>query len=121
MHLATALARNAHSGRAVPMPSIRLIQVPVFHGYSFSAWVQFEAKPELQEINKSLVSQSIEFRSAEQEVATNVESAGQSGIMVGDVRMDRNDSRAVWLWMVTDNLRLLADSVASFLDVAGGR
>lgn len=121
MHLATALARKAQSGRAVPMPSIRVIQVPVFHGYSFSAWVQFEAKPELKEINKSLVSQSIEFRSAEQEVPTNVESAGQSGIIVGDVRVDRNNPRAMWLWMVSDNLRLLADSVASLLDVAGGR
>jgi aspartate-semialdehyde dehydrogenase len=121
MHLATTLARKAQSGRAVPMPSIRVIQAPVFHGYSFSAWVQFESKPELKEINESLVSQSIEFRSAEQEVPTNVEFAGQSGIAVGDVRVDRNNPRAMWLWIVSDNLRLVADSVASLLDGAGGR
>jgi hypothetical protein len=37
---------------------------------------------------------------------------------VGDLRVDRNNPRAVWLWMVADNLRLLADSVASLLDGA---
>ena len=116
IHLATALARGAQGGRSVPMPSIRLIQAPVFHGYSFSAWVQFEAKAMLEKMGQSLASQSIDFRSAEQEIPTNAESAGQSGIAVGNLRVDRNNPRAVWLWMVADNLRLLADSVASLLD-----
>ncbi|MGH9693314.1 MAG: Asd/ArgC dimerization domain-containing protein, partial [Bryobacteraceae bacterium] len=105
MHLATVLARGAQSGRAVPMPSIRLIQAPVFHGYSFSAWVQFGANVALEDIAQSLVSQSIDVRSPEQEIPTNAESAGHSGITVGNVRVDRNNPRAVWLWMVTDNLR----------------
>jgi aspartate-semialdehyde dehydrogenase len=29
----------------VPMPSLRLIQAPVFHGHSISAWVEFEENP----------------------------------------------------------------------------
>ena len=32
-------------GEGVPMPSLRLIQAPVFHGYTFSAWVEFEENP----------------------------------------------------------------------------
>jgi aspartate-semialdehyde dehydrogenase len=118
MHLATVLALRARNGRSVPMPSIRLIQAPVFHGYSLSAWVQFKENAVLDKIAQSLASQSIEFRTLEQEVPTNAESAGQSGITVGDVRVDRNNPRAVWLWVVTDNLRLLADSVARLLDGA---
>jgi aspartate-semialdehyde dehydrogenase len=118
-HLATILARAARKERTVaPMPSLRLIQAPVFHGYSFSMWIQFEENAALEKIGQSLASPSIDLRTAGQEVPTNAESAGQSGIAVGDLRVDRNNPRAVWLWMVADNLRLLADSVASLLDGA---
>ncbi len=30
---------------SIPMPSLRLIQAPVFHGHSFSVWVEFEENP----------------------------------------------------------------------------
>ena len=40
-HLASLLA--AWDG--IPMPSLRVIQAPVFHGHSFSAWVEFEENP----------------------------------------------------------------------------
>jgi hypothetical protein len=32
------------------MPSLRLIQAPVFHGYSFSLWVEFESAPDLSRL-----------------------------------------------------------------------
>ena len=40
-HLASLLALYP----AIPMPSLRLIQAPVFHGHSFSVWVEFEENP----------------------------------------------------------------------------
>ena len=40
-HLASLLNLPGDA-EGVPMPSLRLIQAPVFHGYSFSAWVEFE-------------------------------------------------------------------------------
>ena len=40
---------------------------------------------------------------------------GQSGVIVGDIRVDRNNPRAVWLWIVIDNLRLRADTVRDLL------
>src|SRR5262249_44875286 len=39
-HLASLLALEGE-GEGAPMPSLRLIQTPVFHGYTFSAWVEF--------------------------------------------------------------------------------
>jgi len=39
-HLASLLATTG-----APMPSLRLIQAPVFHGYSISAWVEFGENP----------------------------------------------------------------------------
>ena len=40
MHLATLLARRGGSGVPAAMPSLRVIQAPVFHGYSVSAWIE---------------------------------------------------------------------------------
>ena len=36
------------------MPSLRLIQAPVFHGYSFSAWVEFVDAPDMEALESSL-------------------------------------------------------------------
>jgi aspartate-semialdehyde dehydrogenase len=97
------------------LPSLRLIQVPVFHGYSMSAWIEFAGNISVEEVRFALVSAQIEVRSAGEEVPTNVDIAAQSGIQVGDVRVDRNNPRAVWIWLVVDNLRWIADSTEELL------
>ena len=48
-HLATLLALPG-DGEAAPMPSLRLIQAPVFHGYSISAWVELSCTVSLETI-----------------------------------------------------------------------
>lgn len=113
-HLVTLLSRLAET-TPIPLPSLRLIQVPVFHGYSASAWVEFTTPVSEQRIRESLVSAQIEVRSGDEEVPTNVGVAGQSGIQVGDIRVDRNNPRAVWLWLATDNLRQRADAIEEIL------
>jgi aspartate-semialdehyde dehydrogenase len=111
-HLATLIANASQTQPQIPMPSLRLIQAPVFHGYTISAWVEFEQMAEAQRITDVLESDSaIDLRTAEHEMPTNVGAAGQSGISVGDLRVDRNNARAVWLWVVADNLRIVADQV----------
>ena len=107
-HLASLLASEEEE--AVPMPSLRVIQVPVFHGYGFSAWVEFENAPEMESIEQSLAAGSIEVRGADFEPPTIVGHAGQEGIAVGAIAPDRNHFEAAWFWFVTDNLRLAADN-----------
>ena len=41
---------------------------------------------------------------------SNVGIAGQSGLSVGAIAADRNNPRACWLWLVSDNLRLAAEN-----------
>ncbi len=108
-HLASLLALPG-DGEGAPMPSIRLIQAPVFHGYSFSAWVEFEGAPALDALESSLSVDAIEVRGGEVEPPSNVGQAGQSGISVGAITPDRNHPDAVWFWFVTDNLRLAAEN-----------
>jgi aspartate-semialdehyde dehydrogenase len=108
-HLATLLALPG-DGEGAPMPSLRVIQAPVFHGYTFSAWIEFDANPGLEAIEGSLASGAIEVRSAEFEPPTNVGQAGQSGIAVGGIIPDRNNPEACWFWVAVDNLRLMAEN-----------
>ena len=108
-HLASLLALPGE-GTHAPMPSIRLIQAPVFHGYSFSAWVEFADSPDLEALESSLSIDSIEVRGGDFEPPTNVGQAGQSGISVGGITPDRNHPDAVWFWFVADNVRLAAEN-----------
>lgn len=111
-HLATILAKLIHQGNVVAMPSLRLIQAPVFHGYTISGWVEFEKLAHAGEVETALSSPEIDVRTGEQEAPTNVDVAGQSGLTAGDIRVDRNNPRAVWIWTAADNLRIVADALA---------
>jgi len=104
-HLASLLADGGAS-----MPSLRLIQAPVFHGYSISVWVEFEENPGMNSIFQALGSSNVDVRTEDHEPPTNVGVAGQGGITVGSISQDRNQPRAWWLWMVTDNLQIVAEN-----------
>ncbi len=104
-HLASLLAASG-----APMPSLRLIQAPVFHGYSVSAWVEFEENPGMDRIFQALGSSNIDVRTRDHEPPTNVGVAGQGGITVGSIAQDRNQPRAWWFWVAADNLQIAAEN-----------
>ena len=103
-HLASLLAAYP----AIPMPSLRLIQAPVFHGHSFSAWVEFEENPGAEALGRALAAGGLDVRP--DDPPSNAGIAGQSGLSVGAIAADRNNPRACWLWMVADNFRLAAEN-----------
>jgi aspartate-semialdehyde dehydrogenase len=106
-HLASLLSL---SNRRIPLPSLRLVQAPVFHGYSMSVHLEFEEPPDLGAFARALSCEQIDVRAGDLEPPTNVGIAEQSGIAVGAIATDRNDPRACWLWAVADNLRLMAEN-----------
>jgi aspartate-semialdehyde dehydrogenase len=107
-HLASLLERM----ETVPMPSLRLIQAPVFHGCTFSFWIEFEDAPAASDIEEALSHDYFDVHGGDREPPNNVGVAGQSGIAVGAITPDRNNGNAIWLWAAVDNLRLAADSAA---------
>jgi aspartate-semialdehyde dehydrogenase len=111
-HLASLLALPG-DGEGAPMPSLRLIQAPVFHGYSFSAWVEFVDAPDMEALESSLSIPAIEVRGGVFDPPTNVGQAGQGGIAVGAITPDRNHAEAAWLWFVADNVRLAAENAVA--------
>ncbi len=113
-HLAMLL-RDPKSSSDVTLPSIRLIAAPVFHGFTFSLWAEFADPIDAQELREALASAQIEVRGASEEPPHNVGAAGQSGLSAGDIRLDRNNPRAAWIWVVGDNLRLIAEDAIGLL------
>ena len=81
-HLASLLAAYP----AIPMPSLRLIQAPVFHGHSFSVWVEFEENPGVEALAQALAEAGFDVRP--DEPPSNVGVAGQSGLSVGAIAVD---------------------------------
>jgi aspartate-semialdehyde dehydrogenase len=105
-HIATLLS----SETAIPMPSLRVVHAPVFHGYSMSLWVEFENRPDAGAIASVLAKGGIEVRGKDTEAPSNAGVAGQSGITIDAVTLDRNEPRACWFWIVADNLRIAAEN-----------
>lgn len=112
-HLATLLSRIADPRRTPPIPSLRLIQAPVFHGYSLSFWIEFADNPGTGAIESALASEHIDVRGADLEPPSSAGIAGQSGVALGAVTLDRNAPQACWCWLVADNLRLAAENAVA--------
>ena len=104
-HLASLLG-----ARRVPLPSVRLIQAPVFHGYCMSLWVEFEKRPPAHVLERELEEAGLDIRRADAEPASNLAVAGQVGLSVSDIAEDRAAPQAAWLWVAFDNLRAHAEA-----------
>lgn len=96
---------------AIPMPSLRVIQAPVFHGHSFSLWVEFAENPGAKALAEILQEAGIDVRPDEPPSNANI--AGQSGVSAGAIAVDSNQPRAAWIWAVADNFRLAAENAAT--------
>jgi aspartate-semialdehyde dehydrogenase len=105
-HLTSLLGSRS----AAPMPSIRLVQAPVFHGYSISLHAEFEERPDERALAEALSSPEVDVRLGDLEPPNNVGIAGQGGIAVGAISVDRNNPNGCWFWVVADNFRLVAEN-----------
>lgn len=97
-------------GRGVGLPSVRVLHAPVFHGYGVSLWVEFEARPAVAHLEKELEQAGLDVRTAGMEPASNTGVAGQSGLTVSDIAEDVRHGGAMWMWMMMDNLRTVAET-----------
>jgi len=88
----------------------------VFHGHSFSVWVEFEENPGAEKIARSLAEAGLDVRP--DDPPNNVGIASSEGLSVGAIVQDRNYNRACWIWMAADNLRLAADNAVAVANEA---
>jgi len=105
---------------AGPLPSLRLIQAPVFHGHSISVWAEFDAPAEANELAEALSGNRIDVRGGEDEAGTNVSVAGQEGMIVSRIETDPAEPKAAWFWIVADNHRVSAENAVLLAQLLAG-
>ena len=95
------------TGNRAPVPSLRALQAPVFHGHAISVHVQFETATDLKRISSVLAGEHVSVISSGEETPSNVSAAGQGDILVS-LTADAGNANSAWIWAVSDNLRVAA-------------
>ncbi|HYX68519.1 MAG TPA: Asd/ArgC dimerization domain-containing protein [Terriglobales bacterium] len=95
------------TGERVPVPSVVLVQAPIFHGHVFSLYVETVEKVSLGGLAQSLEGEHISILHAPEDAPSNVSAAGQDQVLLA-LRADRVRENAFWLWATADNLRIIA-------------
>ena len=94
------------SGGAL-LPSILLLQAPIFHGYAFAIHVQTDQLVDIERFSQALAGDHVTIAQPAEDAPSNVSVAGQGNIQIS-VKPDPNDPNGVWLWAAADNLRIAA-------------
>jgi aspartate-semialdehyde dehydrogenase len=91
----------------VPMPSLALVQAPVFHAHTFSIYVELEKSAPITDFARALSGEHVQLARSPEDQPSNVNVAGKDEILVS-VRRDPARENGFWLWAAVDNLRLAA-------------
>ena len=94
-------------GSGAPLPSLLLLQAPIFHGYGFAIHVQMDQVVDIEQLSQALAGEHVNIAQPAEDDPSNVSVAGQGNILLR-VKPDLNDPNGVWLWAAADNLRIAA-------------
>lgn len=92
---------------SLPVPSLMLVQAPIFHSHSFSIYIEALQKISAQELGKALHGGMVSVSEGAGDAPSSVSAAGQDQVLVA-VRQDPARENGWWLWAAADNLRLAA-------------
>lgn len=113
---------SALGGRRLPPLAMQTVSAPVFHGHSFSIFVELERPVELSALEEALSGEHVDLVLEETDSPSNLAATGQNDVLVR-LRLEpgprnANESSKLWLWGASDNLRLHAqNAVACALDL----
>jgi aspartate-semialdehyde dehydrogenase len=91
----------------VDVPSLMLLQAPIFHGHAFSIYIDFERPIKIDDLTAALAGDHVEVSQGGEDSPSNVNAAGQAKIQVL-VRRDLERDTGFWIWAASDNLRVTA-------------
>jgi aspartate-semialdehyde dehydrogenase len=95
------------SGSGAPLPSLLVLQAPIFHGYAFAIHMQMDQIVDVEQFSQALSGEHVNIAQPVEDAPSNVSVAGQGNILLS-VKPDPNDPNGVWLWAAADNLRVAA-------------
>jgi aspartate-semialdehyde dehydrogenase len=91
----------------IAVPSLMLLQAPIFHGHAFSLYLELEQSVQTEELTAALSGEHVDVLQSGDESPSNVNAAGQEQVQVF-VRRDSQQPSGFWLWAASDNLRIAA-------------
>lgn len=89
------------------VPSLMLLQAPIFHGHAFSLYIEFGKNLSVAEVSAALSGDHVEIWHGEEDAPSNVNAAGQEQVQVV-IRSDVGSEKGFWIWAACDNLRVAA-------------
>ena len=95
------------TGSRVVMPSITVLQAPVFHGHTFSIYIEMESEPTVDDFQRALSGEHVEITRPLSESPSNVNVAGQTQVQIA-VKEDIARKNGFWIWAASDNLKISA-------------
>jgi aspartate-semialdehyde dehydrogenase len=98
-------------GDRLIVPSLMLLQAPIFHGHAFSLYIEVEQAAQVEELTAALSGEHVDVLQGGEESPSNVNAAGQEQIQVF-VRHDSQSAKGFWVWAAADNLRIAALTAA---------
>jgi aspartate-semialdehyde dehydrogenase len=102
------LRHYAHiAGRDAVPPSVRLVQAPIFHGHTFSIYIEMKQTLAVGDLSQALTGDHVTVARSSEESPSNVSAAGQGEILLS-VNRDANYENGFWIWAAADNLRITA-------------
>jgi aspartate-semialdehyde dehydrogenase len=90
----------------MPVPSVMLVQAPIFHGHVFSLYIDLEQPRAVGDFAQAIAGEHVSLTRLD-DSPSNVSAAGQEEILVW-IRPDAQRETGFWIWAAVDNLRLLA-------------
>ena len=99
--------RRLLAGRAA-VPAVRVVQAPVFYGYTLSCYVEFSERISPEALEEVLDHSPFAVRRDADCQPNVVETAGSNEILLGRVEPDLGCETGYWLWVTMDNLRVAA-------------
>lgn len=94
-------------GEQATVPSLMLLQAPVFHAHVFSIYIELEKNVSIGDFTQAIAGEHVEVTRAAEDAPSNVNVAGKDEILVS-IRRDAIRENGFWLWAAVDNLRLIA-------------
>ena len=99
---------KAYLGSELPVPALRLFQVPVFYSTALSLFLETEERVPPSDLVAALDGAPIVIRRVSEKPPSPVDAAGSSDILVDAIQPDAAHPAGFWLWAVADNMRLAA-------------
>jgi aspartate-semialdehyde dehydrogenase len=95
------------AGKDAPLPSLLLVQAPIFHGHAFAIHLELGQVADVENISRALAGEHVNLTHGAEDAPSNVNAAGQAEIQVS-ITADASHPNGLWLWAASDNLRIAA-------------